>query len=150
MKAWTKICEGDKGLASSQSPNALWVMDDTQPCGEASQTLQGEGGERLLGLRNSKGDLLTRDTAWCSVNTACLRKLVPLPLLFQACGFWLMARPRANKEPERRAPSPFVECVLTHRHNGNKKSAVKKSHWCPVSSCSPFGKFPHSPAAWVA
>lgn len=42
-----------------------------------------------------------------------------------------MTRPWANGKPERRAPSPFLECGHTYKHNGNKKSEVKNSHQCP-------------------
>lgn len=43
-----------------------------------------------------------------------------------------MSSPWANRKPERKKePSPFLECGHTEEHNGNKKSAVKKSHQCP-------------------
>lgn len=53
-----------------------------------------------------------------------------------------MTRPWANKKPQSRAPSPFLECALTHPPRGNKRCAGRKWQQCPASSCPPCGRSP--------
>lgn len=122
MKIWVEMLKASKGLAYSQSGNIFWVSDNTE---RQVRLVQSWGRERLLGVRNSWGICYPRDGALFSINKAYLSQVcssTPTPPFPSLCSL-IDGQPRAHRDTQRGWPSPCLECVHTHKHSSQKKSA---------------------------